>query len=766
MTETTTVQATAPGDRLRPSVPELLSSLSLEEKLAQIVGFWDKGDGDAVAPLQGAFAEPTSLQDVAAGGLGHLTRVYGTTPVEPVERARWLWDFQRWLVTSTWHGIPALVHEECLTGLAAWKAATFPTPLAWGAAWDPDLVHDMAALVGRTMRQLGVHQGLAPVLDVVRDPRWGRVEEAISEDPYLVATVGTGYVEGLQSEGVHATLKHFVGYSASQAGRNFAPVHAGPRELEDVLLAPFEMAVVEGGVRSVMHSYAEVDGVPVASDPHLLTGVLRDRWGFDGTVVADYFGVAFLHLLHHVAGDLGEAAGQALQAGVDIELPTGDAYLKPLADAVRAGTVDEALVDRACARALRQKEELGLLGATFEDGPPEDIELDGPEHRALAARMAQESVVLLANDGTLPLPEPRRVALIGPNADRLAALFGCYSFVNHVIPQHPQTDPGIEAPTIREALLQEWPDASHAYSWGCDVDSEDLSGVPDAVAAAREADVAVVVVGDSSGLFGRATSGEGCDRDDLELPGVQRQLVEAVVATGTPVVLVLLTGRPYAVDWALGSCAAVVQAFFPGEEGGQALAGILSGRVNPSGHLPVSMPRSAGSQPYTYLHPPLGGDTDVTNLSSRPALPFGHGLSYTTFELDELEVRAASTAAGLEVGVRVRNTGTRAGDDVVQVYARDLVASVTRPVAQLVGYARVSLGAGESCSVTLQVPPHRLSFSGRDGRRVVEPGDVEIWVGDSVEDRRLLQAVTLTGGVHEVQLRDPRRTTVDVALGG
>ena len=763
MTETTTVQATAPGDRLRPSVPELLSSLSLEEKLAQIVGFWDKGDGDAVAPLQGAFAEPTSLQDVAAGGLGHLTRVYGTTPVEPVERARWLWDFQRWLVTSTWHGIPALVHEECLTGLAAWKAATFPTPLAWGAAWDPDLVHDMAALVGRTMRQLGVHQGLAPVLDVVRDPRWGRVEEAISEDPYLVATVGTGYVEGLQSEGVHATLKHFVGYSASQAGRNFAPVHAGPRELEDVLLAPFEMAVVEGGVRSVMHSYAEVDGVPVASDPHLLTGVLRDRWGFDGTVVADYFGVAFLHLLHHVAGDLGEAAGQALQAGVDIELPTGDAYLKPLADAVRAGTVDEALVDRACARALRQKEELGLLGATFEDGPPEAVELDGPEHRALAARMAQESVVLLANDGTLPLPEPRRVALIGPNADRLAALFGCYSFVNHVIPQHPQTDPGIEAPTIREALLQEWPDASHAYSWGCDVDSEDLSGVPDAVAAAREADVAVVVVGDSSGLFGRATSGEGCDRDDLELPGVQRQLVEAVVATGTPVVLVLLTGRPYAVDWALGSCAAVVQAFFPGEEGGQALAGILSGRVNPSGHLPVSMPRSAGSQPYTYLHPPLGGDTDVTNLSSRPALPFGHGLSYTTFELDELEVRAGSTAAGLEVGVRVRNTGTRAGDDVVQVYAHDLVASVTRPVAQLVGYARVCLEAGETRTLTLQVPPHRLSFSGRDGRRVVEPGDVEIWVGDSVEDRRLLRTVTLTGDVHEVQLHDPRRTTVVVA---
>ncbi|GGK80098.1 beta-glucosidase [Ornithinimicrobium pekingense] len=761
MTDTRTVEAPADNDdHRRPGVPELVAAMTLEEKLAQIVGFWDKGDGDAVAPLQGAFAEPQGLHDVASQGLGHLTRVYGTRPVDPVERARWLWDFQRWLVRSTRHGIPALVHEECLTGLSAWRAATFPTPLAWGATWDTGLVHEMAASVGRSMRQLGVHQGLAPVLDVVRDPRWGRVEEAISEDPYLVATIGTGYVEGLQSEGVHATLKHFVGYSASQAGRNFAPVHAGPRELEDVLMVPFEMAVVEGGVRSVMHSYTEIDGVPVASDPTLLTGVLRERWGFDGTVVADYFGVAFLQLLHHVAADLGQAAGQALLAGVDIELPTGDAYLAPLAEAVRSGAVDEALVDRACTRALRQKEELGLLGATFEDEPPAAVELDGPEHRALAARLAEESVVLLSNDGTLPLTAPGRVAVIGPNADRLAALFGCYSFVNHVIPQHPQTDPGIVAPTVREALLQEWPEAELRHEWGCDVDSEDVSGLQDAAAAAAGSDVAVVVVGDSSGLFGRATSGEGCDRDDLELPGVQRRLVEAVAATGTPVVLVLLTGRPYAVDWALGSCAAVVQAFFPGEEGAGAVAGVLSGRVNPSGHLPVSIPRSAGSQPYTYLHPPLGGDTDVTNLSSRPALPFGHGLSYTTFGLDDLRVGAGSTADDVEVQVRVTNTGGRAGDDVVQVYARDLVASVTRPVAQLVGYARVRLEAGEARTLALRVPPSRLSFTGRDGRRVVEPGDVEIWVGESVADRRLVQTVTLTGDVHEVGLHDPRRTTV------
>ncbi|MFL6167136.1 MAG: glycoside hydrolase family 3 N-terminal domain-containing protein [Ornithinibacter sp.] len=731
--------------------------MTLEEKLAQLVGYWDKGDGEAVAPLQGEFAEAASLDEASRHGLGHLTRPYGTRPVDPVERARWLWEWQRALVTRTRLGIPALVHEECLTGLAAWTAAGFPTPLAWGAAFDPELVEEMAALIGASMRTLGIHQGLAPVLDVIRDPRWGRVEECISEDPYLVGTVGSSYVRGLQSAGVHATLKHFVGYSASQAGRNFAPVHAGPRELADVLLVPFEMAVLDGGARSVMHSYAEIDGLPVAADPDLLTGVLRERWGFDGTVVADYFGVAFLHLLHHVAVDLGEAAAIALAAGVDIELPTGDAYLGPLAAAVRDGRVDEALVDRAVLRALAQKEELGLLDATF-DEPPQHVELDGPQHRRVAARLAEESVVLLANDGILPLDGPARVAVIGPNADRIEALFGCYSFVNHVIPQHPGTPAGIAVPTVREALAGEWPGARLSVARGCGVDDGDVTGIPDAVAAAAHSDVAVVVVGDHSGLFGRGTVGEGCDRDDLELPGVQRRLVEAVLDTGTPVVLVLLTGRPYAVGWALDRCAAVVQAFFPGEEGGAAVAGVLSGRVNPSGRLPVSLPRSVGAQPYTYLHPALGGDGDVTNLSTTPALPFGHGLSYTSFRRELLEVRATTTCEPVVARVRVSNTGPRAGADVVQLYGHDVVGSLTRPVAQLLGFHRLHLEAGASAEVTLTVPPARLAFTDRSGRRVVEPGELQVWAGGCVDDRAGTTSVTLTGEVHVVTPRDERWT--------
>lgn len=739
-------------------VADLVRRMTLEEKLAQIVGFWDRSDGEAVAPLQDGFAAPETLDDATRHGLGHLTRVYGTRPVDPQERLTWLWERQRRLVTGTRLGIPALVHEECLTGLAAWQAATFPAPPAWGASFDPELVERMGASIGRSMRALGIHQGLAPVLDVIRDPRWGRVEECISEDPFLVGSVGTAYVRGLQSEGVHATLKHFVGYSASQAGRNFAPVHAGPRELRDVFMVPFEMAVLDGGVRSVMHSYNEVDGVPVAADPRLLTDVLRGEWGFDGTVVADYFGVAFLHLLHGVAADLEDAAGQALAAGIDIELPSGDAYLAPLAEAVRAGAVDESLVDRAVTRALAQKDELGLLDATFAGEPPSAPDLDDAEHRELARRLAEESVVLLGNDGTLPLAAPRRVAVVGPNADRLEAMFGCYSFVNHVLPHHPGTAPGLAVPTVLEALRAELPEADVVHVDGCDVEGDDLSRVADACAAARSADVAVVVVGDQAGLFGRGTVGEGNDRDDLELPGVQRRLVEEVLQTGTPVVLVLLTGRPYAVGWALDRCAAVLQAFFPGEEGGPAVAGVLTGRVNPSGRLPVSMPRPAGSQPFSYLHPRLGADGDVTSLSSAPALPFGHGLSYTQFGYEDLtETGASTTHGGVQVSVRVRNLGERAGDDVVQLYGHDVVASVTRPVAQLLGYRRVHLAPGEEAVVRFAVPAGRLAFTARDGRRVVEPGELELWVGTSA-DRAVTTGVVLGGLVHQVTPADGRWT--------
>ncbi|NUO56865.1 MAG: glycosyl hydrolase [Hamadaea sp.] len=759
MTEVSALAGTGPQSRQR--LLALLAQMTLEEKLAQIVGFWEKEDGDAVAPLQGDFGEPPTLDTFTRHGLGHLTRAYGTKPVDADERARWLWEFQRGLVTNTRLGIPAIVHEECLTGLSVWKAATFPTPLAWGASFNPGLVREVAGAIGESMRALGVHQGLAPVLDVIRDPRWGRVDECIAEDPYLVGTIGTSYVQGLQEQGVHATLKHFVGYSNSRAGRNFAPVHAGPREVADVLLPPFEMAILDGNARSVMHSYAEIDGIPVAADPTLLTGTLREQWGFDGTLVSDYFGVAFLQLLHHIAGDLGDAAVQALTAGIDVELPTGDAYAAPLAEAVRAGRIDEAYIDRAVLRVLAEKLELGLLDAKFEEEPPTGVDLDSPRHRALARKLAEESVVLLHNDGTLPLPAGRRLAVMGPNADRMGALFGCYSFVNHVLPQHPGTDPGIEAPTVLDALRDEF--AQVTYTPACAVDDDDRSGFEAAVAAATSADVAVLVMGDHAGLFGRGTVGEGCDRDDLELPGVQRDLVEAVLATGTPTVLVLLTGRPYAVDWAMRRCAAVVQAFFPGEEGAAAVAGVLAGTVNPSGRLPVSVPRSAGAQPYSYLHVALGEGDEVTNLSSTPAAPFGFGLSYTTYAYDELSApEQVPTDGYLPVVVRVTNTGSIPGDDVVQLYGRDLMGSVTRPVAQLLGYQRVHLRPGQSKTIRFVVPTTRLAFTDRSYRRVVEPGAVDLWVGTSA-DRKVQVRTELVGPTHPVGTDSPRWTRTELA---
>jgi beta-glucosidase len=737
-------------------VRALVADMTLEEKAAQIVGYWLDQGGEVVAPLADEMStakDGRSLADITKDGIGHYTRVYGTRPVDPAERAAWLWGEQRRLKRETRLGIPALVHEECLTGLAAWKAATFPTPLAWGAAFDPELVAEMGQVIGESMRTLGIHQGLAPVLDVIRDPRWGRVDECIGEDPYLVGTVGTAYVQGLQSAGVHATLKHFLGYSNSRAGRNHAPVHAGPREVADVFLPPFEMAIRDGGVRSVMNSYTEIDGVPVASNPELLTTLLRDRLGFDGVVVADYFAVAFLEVMHAVAADRAEAASYALQAGIDVELPSGDAYLAPLVERVRSGDLDEAYLDRAVLRALAQKEELGLLEPdAFEDEPPATVDLDTPRHRDIARRLAAESLVLLSNDGVLPLASRAgRVAVIGPNADRAAALQGCYSFANHVLAHHPDHEIGFEIPTVREALESALPDAQLRFAVGCDVEGDDRSGFADAVEAASGADVAIVVVGDQAGLFGRGTVGEGNDVESLELPGVQRELVLSLVETGTPVVMVLLTGRPYAIDWALDGAArpaAVIQAFFPGEEGGPAIAALLTGDASPSGRLPLSLPRSTGAQPYSYLHPILGGPSDVTSTDSTPARPFGFGLSYTSFEYSDLEVDAAAATDGrFSASVTVTNTGGVSGIDVVQLYGHDVAASVTRPVAQLLGYARVELDAGQSRRVTFDVPTQRLSFTDRRLVRVVEPGAVEVWVGAHAEaSARVAEAEDTTGG--------------------
>ncbi|MGA5710085.1 glycoside hydrolase family 3 N-terminal domain-containing protein [Streptomyces cellulosae] len=757
-----------PSHPVSARVDALIGAMTLQEKIAQLYGVWvgASADGGEVAPHQHDMEEAVDLDDLLPSGLGQLTRPFGTAPVDPALGALSLLRTQTRITSANRFGIPAVAHEECLAGFAAWGATAYPVPLSWGATFDPDVIRRMAAAIGRDMRAVGVHQGLAPVLDVVRDARWGRVEETIGEDPYLVGTIGTAYVQGLESAGIVATLKHFVGYSASRAGRNLAPSSVGPRERADVLLPPFEMAIHEGGARSVMHAYTDIDGVPSAADETLLTGLLRDTWGFDGTVVADYFGIAFLKTLHGIAGDFADAAGAALKAGVDVELPTVKTFGAPLVEAVAEGRVPETLIDRALRRVLTQKAELGLLDPDWSPVPPAfdgadlddpdalrgTIDLDGPGNRELAREIAEKAVVLLSNDGTLPLARPRRIALVGPNATEPSAVLGCYSFPQHVGVKYPDIPVGIELPDLRESLTAEFPDAEITVVRGTGVDDGDLSGIAEAVDTARDADIVVVALGDRAGLFGRGTSGEGCDAESLALPGAQQQLLDALLDSGTPVVTVLLAGRPYALGRGAEESAAIVQSFFPGVAGTRAIAGVLSGRTNPSGRLPVSVPRTPGSQPTTYLGARLAQASEVSNIDPTPAFGFGHGLTYTTFAWSDLTVDAeeAPTDGEFTVSLTVRNTGERAGTEVVQLYLHDPVASVVQPVQRLVGYTRVDLEAGEERRIRVTVPADVASFTGRDGRRIVEPGALELRLAASSTDARLTTTVTLTGPTREV----------------
>lgn len=573
------------------------------------------------------------------------------------------------------------------------------------------------------------------MLDVVRDYRWGRVEETIGEDPYLVGTVGSAYVRGLESSGIVSTLKHFAGYSGSRAGRNHAPVSAGPREMAEVFYPPFEMALRLGGARSVMNSYAEVDGVPAGADRILLTDTLRDQWGFAGVVVSDYFAVAFLHTLHRVAGSDGEAAGRALWAGIDIELPSVATFGAPLIEALRAGQVQEALVDRALRRVLQQKIEIGLVEPDFDPAIVGEPELDTPKSRALALELAREAIVFLENDGVLPLKPGLRLAVVGPLADDPFAMLGCYSFPAHVGVRHPETGLGITIPTVLDELRRRH-DGPVSHERGSDVKALGQEGFAAATAEASAADVAVVVLGDQAGLFGRGTSGEGCDAADLRLPGEQQALLEAVLATGIPVVLLLLAGRPYALGDFAERCAAIVQAFFPGQLGGQAVAEVLTGAVNPSGHLPVGIPRHRGAQPTTYLAPPLGLQNEVSNIDPTPLYPFGHGLSYGQLTWQRIGAANEEWRIGGEtsVSITLANETDRRIDDVVQVYLHDALAQTTRPDMKLVAYQRVVLEAGAVATVIFRLHSDLTSFVGLGGLRIVEPGEVELRVARSAGD--------------------------------
>jgi beta-glucosidase len=569
------------------------------------------------------------------------------------------------------------------------------------------------------------------------------VEESIGEDPHLVGTIGAAYVAGLESAGIVATLKHFAGYSVSRAGRNLAPVSIGPRELADVILPPFEMAL-RAGARSVMNSYTNNDGVPVAADTAMLTDLLRGEYGFSGTVVADYFAVPFLYRLHGVAQGREDSAAQALAAGIDVELPTVDCYGDPLLAGVESGEVDAELVDRALERVLLQKCDLGLLDPDFNPEPDTDVDLDDAESRALARELAERSIVLLHNDGVLPLTGRRRVAVVGPRANDPGAMLGCYAFPLHVGVHYPDVPMGIDVPTVLDAL-----EAEHdtTFALGCPVLGGTDEEISAAVEAAREAEICVAVLGDQAGLFGAGTSGEGCDAVDLKLPGRQEELLEALLATGTPVVLVLLSGRPYELSRQIDRLAAVVCGFYPGEEGAAALAGVLSGRINPSGRLPVSFPGTGSSQPATYLTAALGTRSDVSSVDPTPLFPFGHGLSYApvTWLTAGVEAREWPTDGECRLVTVLRNDTEIATTEVVQIYLHDPVAEVARPVQQLIGAVKVDLAPGQTRTVTAVLHADLTAYTGRAGHRQVDYGDVELRVGTSSTAIHSAIRLALTG---------------------
>jgi beta-glucosidase-like glycosyl hydrolase len=768
-----------PGRAIERRVDDLLRRMTFEEKAAQMHALWLilAEDGEH-RPRQDDFTggtDPAAVKKALGHGLGQVSRALGSHGVDARSGVRALNRLQKFLGEETRLGIPVMSHEECLVGLMVRGATMFPSALAYSATWNPDVIERAAQAIGREARSVGCHQGLAPVLDVSRDVRWGRTEETLGEDPYLVGVLGTRFVRGLQGDkrDLLATLKHFAGHSFSEGARNHGPVHLGWRELDDVFLLPFEMAVKQAQAGSVMPAYHDIDNEPCHASRRLLTQVLREEWGFDGLVVADYVGISLLYQHHNLARDPAEAAAMAFNAGVDIELPADDCA-SHLGEAVRRGLISMERIDAIVERVLAEKMRLGLFERPYADEGA--IELQAPATVELAREVARQSVVVLANGGVLPLDPAKgqRIALIGPTADDPLALLCGYSFPVHLI-LNDAGESASQVVTPRAAFERAFP-GRVGYAKGCFVIEERRYGspvfpgdveksttleqsspvslrtdlIPAAVECARGADVAVVCVGDLAGLFQTGTVGEGSDADSLDLPGVQQQLLEAVVGTGTPVVVVLTGGRPYNLGGLEEKVAAFVMAFAGGQEGGHGLVDVLTGAVEPAGRLSVSVPKNVGAVPYYYNHKMKSAGTPIAlHFGSR--YPFGHGLGYTTFEFSGIAVDTPEVdAATGEIHVRfsVRNAGSRPGVAVPQLYVRDLLASMVRPVKELKAFGRVELSAGEAARVSFHVPTDMLCFTGKDGRRIVEPGDFELQVGASSADIRLRAAVKLTGAVH------------------
>ncbi|RIK78093.1 MAG: beta-glucosidase [Planctomycetota bacterium] len=739
-------------------VADLLRRMTVEEKAAQMACIWqrkqelfdDRGDFD-LTRAQAAYGAGQGLGQVGrpsdAGG--------GKNGRESAELAN---AIQRFFVENSRLGIPVIFHEECLHGQAANDATSFPQPIGLGATFDVDLVNRVFTATAAEARARGAHQALTPVVDVARDPRWGRVEETYGEDPYLVACMGVAAVRGFQGDGsfadkrrVLATLKHFAAHGQPEAGNNCAPANVSERVLRETFLFPFEHVLREAGAMSVMASYNEIDGVPSHANRWLLRHVLRQQWGFNGFVVSDYYAIRELAERpelygHHVARDGKQAALLAVRAGVNIELPEPDCYLH-LAELVREGSLKEAELDELVAPMLAAKFKLGLFADPYVDPDEAERIVGCAAHREIALEAARKTITLLKNNGIAPLDTAklRTLAVIGPNADR--ELLGGYSGK----PKHyTSVLEGIRnhVGDRVEVLYHEGCKITQGGSWWQDEvtpsdPAEDRRMIAEAAKIAQRADVVILAIGGNEQTSREAWARNHLgDRTSLDMVGRQDELVDALVATGKPVIALLFNGRPLSINNVAEKAAAVFECWYLGQEGGRAVAEVLFGQVNPSGRLPITIPRSVGHLPAFYNHKPSARRGYLFDDVS-PLFPFGFGLSYTRFEYGAPRLGSPSISLGdsTTVTVDVTNTGKRAGDEVVQLYLRDRVSSVTRPVKELKGFVRITLEAGETRSVAFAITPELLQFWDIDMRRVVEPGEFDVMIGpNSVE----LQSATLT----------------------
>jgi beta-glucosidase len=717
-------------------VADLLKRMTLEEKVDQLAG----GRRRAMAELN----KPNGPQL-----LERMRRLFNMdSPANPREDAELRNELQKILVEKTSLGIPGLFQGESLHGYMSNGATSFPQVLGLASTWDPELVRQVFTAAADEMASTGTNQAFTPVLDLARDPRWGRTEETYGEDPYLVARMGVAAIEGLQGPNfmidrhhVMATAKHFAAHGQPEGGRNTAPVNISERILRESFLVPFQAAVQEAHAGSIMASYNEIDGIPNHINRWLLDKVLRQEWGFQGYLTSDGGGLQMLVETHHVAADKAEAARKALAAGVDFDLSDGSVFAT-LVDQVRDGKVPESEVDRAVSRVLAAKFRLGLFENPYVDPEYAQRITNSPEHQKLALKTAEKAIVLLKNEGNLlplDLKKIKNVAVIGPNAADVH--LGGYS-----------REPAHKVSILDGIRARVGSSASVAYSEGCKITTgrqgwrawyDDKVETPDAktqlasiqaaAEVAHKADVAIVVVGENESTNREAWNENHLgDRDSLDLAGFQDQLVKAIVETGTPTVLLLINGRPLSINYAAEHVPAIVEGWYLGQEGGTAAADVLFGDVNPGGKLPVTFPRSVGQLPDYYDHKPSRNRSYVL-ADSRPLFPFGHGLSYTTFRFENLRVEPATIGQNGTATVRVdvTNTGNRDGDEVPQLYIHQRLSSVTRPVMELRGFRRVSLKPGEKTTVEFQLTPDALSMLDLNMNRVVEPGVFDIIVGPS-----------------------------------